>query len=362
LSQPGHHISAYQLSLAVVFSCISTAIFFLPGDAVTIVSEDAWAAVIFATAGEIILGIYPLAALARQFPKETVIQYSRKVLGRFGGFIIGLLICCNFFQIHAWTLREFGEISTVFLPDTTVWIFIIVLSLLNIFVAYQGIEVIVRCAEFVFPIGLFFLLLIGVVNAGHLEVRNLQPVFPWNMLVMLKASISPLDWLSTAISFALLAAFVNEPSKIKQVGVLAIGFSGFVLLLFTLMLLMVFGADLLSRMTFSFLAYANYGYQGSETLVVGVWFSWIFVRSAIYCFITVFAIAQLFNLGNYKFLIFPETILALVYSMHQYKSFSEMAYFFSRSHLLYLLFQLGLPLIIWSVFMIRKRFSFYGSK
>jgi spore germination protein KB len=159
------------------------------------------------------------------------------------------------------------------------------------------------------------------VNLGSMDISNLMPFCEVNIGQIIKASISPLDWLSAAVGFGVLAGFVNNPHKVKMVGLLATGFSG----------------------------------QGTEALVVAVWFSWIFMRTAIWSYITVISIAQLLNLSDYRPLIMPETLLAVVYCIHQYKNFIELSYYFTVAHFLYLSFQLGIPLVLWLAYIIKQK-------
>ncbi|MEL7568676.1 MAG: endospore germination permease [Dehalobacterium sp.] len=350
------HISSYQLFIAVIFLNISTAVFFLPGEPVTIIYQNAWLAIIIATILEILLGIYPLVYLGLKFPKQTIIQYSPQILGKYGGKVMGLLLIFWFFQLHCWTIREFGEVSDIFLPETPLIAFIGILSLLTAFAVLRGIEVIARCGEFIFPIGMFFLLLIGFFSLSSMNLFNLRPFLNVNLLQILKATISPLDWLSTAVGFGVLAGFVRDPQKLKQVGILAVSLSGAVLLIFTIVILLVFGSGLLPTFTIPLLNLSQYiEVQGTEALVLTVWFSWILMRTALWSYITVFSISQLFNLSGYRFLVMGEIILATAYSINQYQNFMELSYFFSVAHLLYLIFQLGIPLVLWIVFLVRKK-------
>jgi len=350
------NISSYQLFIAVIFLNISTAIFFLPGEPVTIIYQNAWVAIIVATVLEVLLGIFPLAYLAMKFPKQTIIQYSPKIMGKFGGKLIGLLLIFWFFQLHCWTIREFGEVSDIFLPDTPIIAFIGILSLLTAFAALKGIEVIARCGEFIFPIGMFFLLLIGFLSLNSMNLSNIRPFLNVNVLQIIKATISPLDWLSTAIGFGVLASFIREPQKLKQVGIIAISISGTVLLVFTIVVLLVFGSDLLPLFTIPLLSLSQYiEVQGTEALILTVWFSWILMRTALWSYITVVSISQIFNLSGYKFLILVEIVLATAYSINQYQNFMELSYFFSVAHLFYLSFQIGIPLIVLIVFLVRNK-------
>lgn len=348
------NLSQYQLFIAVVFLNISTAIFFAPSELGFIAKQDAWLPIILGITIEILIGIYPLADLGMRFPKETFIQYSTKVCGKYGGKFIGLLLIFWCFQTQCWTLREFGETSAHLLPETPVMVIMTLLSLLIIFSVYNGIEVIVRCGEFVFPIGLFFLLIVALVNAPSMNVSNLQPAVQTDVPTLIRGSISVVDWLSTSFGFAILTGFINKPQKLKRVGILAISVSGALLLFFTVTNLMIFGPGLLARINFPLLSLSEYGVQGAEAFVIAAWFSWIFIRASLLCYITVFGLSQLFQLSDYKFLILPEAVLAIVYSTHQYKSLSEMSNDFSTNHLFFMIFQLGLPLVVWLFALARK--------
>lgn len=350
------YLTNMQIMLLVMFCNVSTALFFVPGEAVGEAFQDVWLSIILATVITSLLSIYPLAHMGISFPQRTIIQYSQEILGKTGGRLAGFLLIYIFFLIHTWTLREFSEIGIVFLPETPFLTFFIVLSLVATFAAVQGIEVIGRCAQFIFPIGFMILLLVDVMNMWDVSIDNLRPVLDISFPTLVKSILSPLDWVSTGVALGVIAAYSNRPQGLIKWGMMAIGASGLILCLFSILLLSVFGPVLLGNANYPLLMLAAYGRMGSlEALIVAVWFAWIFIRTTLYAYVTSIGICHLFGLKDLRSIILGEAVLATAYSIHQYASFLELSYLFSIAHLYYQFFQILIPLVIWIVFLIRKK-------
>ncbi|ATW23402.1 hypothetical protein DCMF_00080 [Candidatus Formimonas warabiya] len=350
------YLSNRQIILLVVFSSISTSVFFVPGEAVTIVFQDIWISILIAVGVTALLGMYPLADMGMRFSGQSIIQYSGKILGKTGGKLMGLLLTFGFFELHTWTLREFSELGIVLLPETPFLIFFLIMSIVVAFAVFHGIEVIGRSAEFVFPLGLMVLILVGIMNISDINFTNLQPVFENHAGKIFNAAQSPLDWLTTGVGFGVLTYYSNQPKGLIKVGLVSSGLSGVILLFFSLLLLCVFGSTILGTANFPMFLLASYGRLGGfEALIITVWFSWIFIRAALYAFVTCVSITHLFELKDFRLIVIPETVLATVYSYQQYKSFMELSYHYSIGHVYYEIFQLLLPLALWMVFLLRKK-------
>jgi spore germination protein KB len=83
--------------------------------------------------------------------------YARKILGKYVGWIVGLLYVVLFLYGASRNLRDFGELllsSTM--PETPLLALIILMVLAVCYVLYLGIEVLARTAE-VFIVILIFL-------------------------------------------------------------------------------------------------------------------------------------------------------------------------------------------------------------
>jgi len=350
------HLTNMQIGLLVLFAGIADTLFFVPGEAITIVYQDVWISIILATGITGALSIYPLAQMGMSFPGCTIIQYSNNILGKTGGKLAGALLVFTFFQLHAWTLREFSELGSIFLPDTPFLVFFVVLSLAATLAAFQGIEVIGRCAQFIFPLGLMALILVVLTNTSDINLNNLRPVLETKFSTLVKSVLSPLDWLTIGVAFGVITAYSNNPKGLKKAGMIAIGVSGLILTVFSMVMVSVFGPFFLGNTNFPLLLLASYGRMGSlEAIIITVWFAWIFIRAALYAYVTCVSILHLFGLKDLRSVIMGEGVLATVYSLHLYSSFMELSYHFSIGHLYYEILQILLPLGIWIVFLIRKR-------
>ncbi|MEL7565597.1 MAG: endospore germination permease [Dehalobacterium sp.] len=350
------YLTNMQIGLLVLFASIADTLFFVPGEAVTIVFQDVWISIILATGITSVLTIYPLAQMGMNFPGCTIIQYSNYILGKTGGKLAGGLLVFSFFQLHAWSLREFSELGSVFLPETPFLVFFIVLSFAATLAAFQGIEVIGRCAQFIFPLGLMALILVALINMSDINLDNLRPVLETNLSALVKSVLSPLDWLTIGVAFGVITANSNNPQGLKKAGIIAIGTSGLILTVFSLVMVSVFGPFFLANTNFPLLLLASYGRMGSlEAVIITVWFAWIFIRAALYAYVTCISILHLFGLKDLRSVILGEAILAAAYSLHLYSSFMELSYHFSIGHLYYEIMQILIPLGIWMVFLIRKQ-------
>jgi len=351
-------ISSKQAIYLLIFSIFPAAVLFIPGDPAFIVKQDAWITIILGTVLAALLLFLPLADMGRHFPGQTIIQYSEKIAGKYLGKLFGLFIIYSYFQLHCWTLRSFAEFTVVFVPETPILVLNLVISLLTAYAVKNGLEVIARCGEFVFPIGLFFLVLTGVLSFGGIDLSNILPVMESGILPVLIANLAPLDWLATGITFGVLAAFVNNKQEIKKIGLLSVGLSGMLLAVFTVISIAVFGSEVIIKMTFPFLNIAKYISLGAffervEVLFLMGWVTWIFMAVAVSSYVTALSLAQWFGLADYRMLVLPEIVLAIAYSIYEYESLMEMTYLFSVAHLYYLIFSLGTPFALWVIYLVR---------
>lgn len=353
-------ISGKQAVYLLIFSIFPAAVLFIPGDPAMIVNQDAWLTIMLATGLALLFIFYPLADLGRRFPGLTIVQYGEKVAGKYLGKLFGLMIIYYYFQLHCWTLRSFAEFTVIFVPETPFLVLYGVISLLTAYAVKNGLEVLARCGEFVFPLGLFFLLLIAVFSIGDMDFANLLPVMDEGIVPLLIATPAPLDWLATGLTFGVLTAYVNNKHDLRKVGLLGVGLSGILLTAFSLISIAVFGSGLISEMVFPYLTLAKYMNPGAfferlEVLFVMGWVTWIFMAVALSSFATVLSLAQLLRLADYRMLVLPEIVLAVAYSVYEYKSIMEMTYLFSIAHLYYLIFSLGVPFIIWVISLVRLK-------
>ncbi len=352
-------ITSRQAFLLIVLANISTAVLFVPTTPVEIVNQDGWIPVILSTFFAALLLYYPLGAMCKKYPEHTIIQYSPLILGRFIGKLFAALFIYYFFIIHCLALREFGELVITFMPETSINVPIIFISLISIYTVKCGLEVMGRCAEIIFPLGFISLFIIGLFSIEQGDYTNLQPFMESSIMPLMIATLSPLDWLSLGLVFGIFAPCVNNKRSLVKIGIYAVFLSGAILTIFSIINILVFGSDLLKILNYPLLILSRVSkfepFERIEVFIILLWVSWVFIRVSLFSYATVLGLSQLFNFTDHRFLIVPENLLAIAYSLFMYDSFVEMSYAFSISQLYYISIPLGLTIILWLTSIIRSK-------
>lgn len=352
-------ISSKQAIILIVLANIATAGLFVPTTPVTIANQDGWMPVILATFISALLVYYPIASMAKKYPGKTIIQYSPLIIGKVAGKLCGVLFMYYFFLTHCFALREFGELTMIFMTETPTQIPIIMISVITVYAVKSGIEVMGRCTEILFPLGLISFFIIGVISIRHFNFNNILPVMEAQILPLFRATLSPLDWLSVGFVFSMFTPFIRNSKTLIKIGVSAVLISGAILTIFSIINILVFGPDLLKILNYPLLILAMVSevtpLERIEVFIILMLSTWVFIKAALFSFAAVLSLSQLFDFTDYKFLILPETLLSIAYSLLMYDSYVEMSYAFSTSQLYYLSFSLGLPLILWLISTIRPK-------
>jgi len=103
-----------------------------------------------------------LSRLASLFGGETVIGFMENLGAPVLAKAVGLVFIFFSLQVAAVTIRDFGELMvTVFYPETPIVVFIALMAFLTVWAIYSGLEVIARVAEFLLPLTVGGILLLG---------------------------------------------------------------------------------------------------------------------------------------------------------------------------------------------------------
>lgn len=291
-----NRISNWQAILLVLLTILSTTILFVPSASAMVVNQDAWLTVIMATMLAALLIFYPLADLGIRYPGKTIVQYSEDILGKIPGKAVGLLLFFNFFLFHCYTLREFGELAVLFLPQTPILVNIIMLSSLSAYGVYLGLKVISRGAEIFFFLGLFSFLFLVLLNVGNVDLSNLKPVMESGYKPLLRATLYPLEWLAIGSVFGIVTSFVANGNELKKIGLTTIGTAGLLLTVLSIIITTVISPALLKVSAFPLLTLARFSnipvLQRIEVFIIIFWVTWIFVRTSVFSFATVLSLKK----------------------------------------------------------------------
>jgi spore germination protein KB len=317
-------ISASQFAILVALNTIGTTILIVPSGLAAEAKEDAWIPAILGV-GLGLFVIYLYNALGSLYPQMTLVDYCKKILGKWPGTIVSLsFVYFSFIGASTliWIMGNF--LVTQIMPESPTIMIHTIFVLVIILGVRLGLEPIARCAEIFMPwVGLFFLLLV-LLPIPDMKLENLQPMFESETKPVIKAMLS---FLSVAtlplIIFHMIVPDGKRSKDTNRAFYIGSLIGGSVLIVITLLTVMVLGAELTARNLYpSFSLAKKVGIKGVieriEVIMALLWFLTIYFKSAMYSYATVKGLAQIFSLEDYRILTLPFGMLLIAYSLIVY--------------------------------------------
>lgn len=317
-------ISPRQFLMIVILYTIGSAILIVPSTLALYAKQDAWiAAIVGGVAGFFVIWLF--IALGSLFPSMTLFEINEKLLGKWPGKLLSLLLfALIFIGGPVPVLYDVGNFMTSqMLPETPIQAIIITFALIVVFGVRLGLETIARASEIllIWFFFLFFLCVFFVIPQMKIEhmqpvlEAGLRPIYP-AALYFLSISILPI-----IVLMAIFPAHVNRLTEAKKAFMLGNIIGVAVLLIIIALSIIVLGPDLTSRNLYPSYALTkkiNVGQfiQRVEAIMAFMWFISLYLKLSIYFYATAVCIAKVFNLNHYRPLLLPlggiMIILALV--------------------------------------------------
>ncbi len=357
-------MNAFQMfSLMVLFELGSAIVIAIGIDA----KQGAWLAILLSLSAGMMM-FYVYFYLYKQYPDQPLTGYLQHILGKYIGGLVGVLYMLYFFYIAARVLRDFGDLllsST--LAETPLFVINLLMICTIMYVIYLGIEVLARTGEFY----ILLLLLLGFVAnllilfSGIIDVKNLLPILGegWKPIIQTAFPVGFTFPFGEIVVFSMLLPYLNKPKSALRVGLTALVVSGLTIAFNTSLNIAVLGVDIASRTTFPLLTSVGKIRVGEflerlDALVVITLVIGMFFKIAIFMYAGIIGITKLFNVNNHQHLVFPIGIIILFSSLSIASNFSEhleeglniVPYY------LHLPFQIYIPLLLFLLTLIRKKF------
>lgn len=332
-SLEGGKISPRQLYTLLVLSHLETTTSILPSLTIAFAGRDSWLTIILAILAALPLGL--LAAwLGKRFPRQTLIQYNRILLGKPLGFLASLLYIWFFVHLAALVVRESAVgFNLSVLPQTPPIVLLFILVLLAAATARSGIEVIGRLAESSFVVMIFFILLTLILPLNFAHLEYLRPVLARGVTRVFTTALIPLGLLGELIAANMVLPYLTKPEKATRTLLYTVLTSGVIILLFTLITIAVFGstADNLTVPPFKLARMISIGdfLERIEVIVLAVWTIIALIKTAFYMWIGMLGPAQLFNLRGYRELAYPLGLIIIVLAILTSENFAEAIRFYT---------------------------------
>ncbi|MDR6882469.1 endospore germination permease [Bacillus sp. 3255] len=356
-------ITSKQFTLLVTLFTIGSSILYIPSFIASEAKQDAWLSALMGVALGLLI-ILLFHRIGTMFPNMTIVQYSEKILGKWLGKLVSVLICTHFYLLSGLVLRNIGDyLITILLPQTPIQAVHILFLSIIIMGARLGIETIARMAEILFPLLILFYLMAMIGLMPEIELIKLQPVFEGGVKPIIRGIIpfvgSPILEL---VVFLMIIPFMNRLDLVKK-NFLTGGFMGGIFLTVPLFFcLVVLGPDLTAANVFASFTVTkkiNIGdfYQRIDVIIAYVAFICVYFKATLCFYVSLLGFGQTFHLKDFRFLTFPMGMILIVFSIVAYPNSTYAASFFKETWMPYAAtFGLFLPLLLLGVAAVRKKY------
>ncbi|PGY08450.1 GerAB/ArcD/ProY family transporter [Bacillus sp. AFS031507] len=314
-------ISGSQLFVLIVLFEMGSAILLGLGAEV---KQDAWIAILFGLAGGIIV-FFIYYRLYMYYPDLPLTSYLQKILGKWFGRFIGLLYIVYFIYIASRVLRDFGELLTTTIYNSTP-LFVVnsLMILVIIYGIHKGFEVLARVGEIYFGV-VYLTAILGmllITFSGLIHLSNLTPILEHGLKPVIKTFLTTTLTFpfGEMVVFTMLLPFLNDKKNAKIVCLGGMILAGINITITAVINISVLGAGLFQRSTFPLLTTVGRIQIADFIERLDVLFMLYliiggFFKISIYYYAAVAGAADIFQFKNQRKLGFPIGMIVLFSSI-----------------------------------------------
>lgn len=301
-TKPTDQVSIAQSVMLMVNFILGAGILILPRTITDKVkTPDGWISVIIS--GLIImLLVFFLVKLCKQYPNETYFQFMQKIIGKWLGIGLGLIVILYYVVLSAFEVRAMTETTRLFLlQGTPPWAILIPFLWIGLYLVLGGINSIARMLEIIFPVTVLFFLLVIFLGIGIIDIDNLRPVLGNGIKPVLNGLKTTSLSFSGFESILFIFMFIKEKNKVSKTIIFGIGIP---FVFYTITVIAVVGAfsvDGVLLQTWPVLTYIrSYDIQGLiverfDSLLLVIWIMQIFATFIIALYVCSLGMAQVFK-------------------------------------------------------------------
>jgi len=355
-------ISSLQMAIMLYPAIIATSIISVPSIVAKYAKNDLWISPIFAS----IIGfvtIYIAYELHKLYPKQTVIQFSEQILGRFAGKIISFIILSFYLLATGHIIRGYSElIVSSFLIKTPISVIMTTMVLLCGFAVQGGIEVLGRLAQLFLPLFVLPILIFTFLLVPDYDVKNIFPILSEGIMPPIKGSIIPAGWYSEFFLIIFLLPFLSDVKKARKYGMLSVLAVMVTLVAVNLVVLFILGPTTSSK-RFPLMIVARYisladFFENMESIAMAIWIVGAFIKISVFYYAAALGTAQWLKLSDYRVVIWPFAIMFIELAFWSIPSSAQYTSYIVNVLPFYgPLVQTIIPLFLLLVAIIRKKYK-----
>lgn len=350
----GGKISSRQAILLMVTMVLPTAFLFVASVTSHLAKQDGWISILLAVVVALLIARLAVS-LGQLFPGKTLFQFPEVIFGRWPGKFVALLYIWWYIHMNAEILRQYGSfLVAVFMPDTPIIVFELVIIAIAAYAVRNGLEVFTRMNEIILPLILGSVLFLNILPAPDMNLKRLLPVFIENGIVpVIKGAVMPAAWMGEIVTMAVLIPYLNKVKEAKKIAVTATLITGIFMLMSFIGDIATFGPVVNAGWLFPGLNKARVIHLANflerlEPIVMAIWVAGALVKISVYYWVAVLGSAQWLELKDYKPLVLPVGVILLALSIMIHESILGLFTFLGTFWGPYALtiFQVGIPFLL----------------
>jgi spore germination protein KB len=345
-------INYRQAFFIVITLLASSSMIYAPVIAAGVARQDAWLCMIVATLAGLIIA-WLVMSLVLRFPGKNLFEIPELILGRVPGKIIAFLYVLWCIHIEVLLYSEFGAFMlNAVLPGTPMVVNHIVATVLMAYIARNGLEVLARFNELIFPVFIFAFFLLIVLSSKNMAAVRLLPVYDEGMAAILKGAAGSFAWLGEIFGLAAIIPYLNKPGQALRVVILATLVSGLLLTSGAIYTITVLGPDLTASSMYPMyssvrmISIANF-LERLEVIPVALWIVVGMTKDTFFRYFAILGAAQCFGLKDYRLLALPVGVVVIAASLLLYQDLAvQVTYAKEVWPFTSLLFEAVIPLLL----------------
>lgn len=343
--------------IIVVYICGSSVV--LGGNSEA--GQDSWISLLLAQI-IVIPMVLVYARIMKLFPEKNIYEIIEILFGKIVGKIVTIFMLWYAIHLAALVLRNFSEfIEITSLPETPQLPLMIIMILVVVYAVKSGMEVLGKWALISLFIIVFIMLLTIVLLFNQMKLDNFLPMMNHSTKTILTASYEIFTFpFAETVLFLAVADYVRKEDSPIKIYILADALGALILLIVALRNIAALGPAMLKAEYFpSYLAARIISVSDFLARIEGS-ISTNFILGGItkiaVCILAASkGLASLFNIQDYKRMIFPAGLCALALGCIVFNNTMEMINFLKIYAIYAIPFQIIIPVAIWIGGEIRKR-------
>lgn len=357
-------ISSFQMGLLMYPTIVATAILSVPATTGKLAKNDLWMSPIWASLIGF-LTVFLAVQLFKLHPKQSIIQYSERILGKVLGKVVGFLYLIYFLQSTGSIIRLYGEfIKGIFLEKTPMIVIIGVMILVCSFAVRGGVEVLARVSQIFAPLFLIPIPVITIFLLIDFSPEHILPIMENGPIPSLRGAVQPQAWFGEVFLISFFLPYVTDEKKGLKWSIVSIFIVMLSLVVVNLIALFLFGAELAVRryplmLALRYISIADF-IENIESVAMALWVTGAFVKISVFYYAVVSGTSQWLNLSDQRPFVLPIAFLITLFAFWSFPDASKVEEFDIVAFPFYgALFQTVIPGLLLLISLLRKKFTHF---